>query len=493
MPGRIDNTESAMDRRHSEMSASANIPRPDVGRSPSSPSYLHHHNAYHHPHRPGSSRLQSFSLIGALEFRNIVHNLQRDSGAAGLKAFDNNMPVTPTYAGGRYHPHRRSSRDSGRHRHWDGDLELNRPPSTSPRRLSSSDPSTGLLAVDTSTGTYDSGSLHHGDHVESPSISISVPDTILEDGTSTSPPAEDLPTSLSPYPRPSSPSTTVSAFPFSPPPPTSPSRAIRYLAYARKTGHILFPTLVDIRGKSWFRIVASVLAAPAVLLLTLTLPVVITERDIHGGHEDHGEVNGNGNGAWKSNGNGVNGDAEERSESADELMREGHLIDLSTPTVDNSLHPPSATTPSRPKSVASLNSYSTHSSGHSSDAASSIEQLIDDAESEVMHELHGGGIGTDDIIFNKYLTGVQLILGPIFCLSVCFIQMPRVLPWLILAAVISGVSATVLVLVFAKDGTHPVVRLMLCLTGFVVAMVWIMAIADEVVQVLNVRSLLLFF
>ena len=45
----------------------------------------------------------------------------------------------------------------------------------------------------------------------------------------------------------------------------------------------------------------------------------------------------------------------------------------------------------------------------------------------------------------------------------------------------------VLVAVFAQKGTHPTARLARCTMGFVVAIVWIMAIADEVVEVLQVN------
>jgi len=60
-------------------------------------------------------------------------------------------------------------------------------------------------------------------------------------------------------------------------------------------------------------------------------------------------------------------------------------------------------------------------------------------------------------------------------------------PLILLATAVVGVSAGCLVLVFATDGgKDPGGRLALCIMGFVVSMVWIMAIADEVVLVLNV-------
>ena len=60
-------------------------------------------------------------------------------------------------------------------------------------------------------------------------------------------------------------------------------------------------------------------------------------------------------------------------------------------------------------------------------------------------------------------------------------------PWLLLAAVIAGVTSGILVAVFAKKGNGVAARLARCSIGFMVAIVWIMAIADEVVEVLTVR------
>ena len=43
-----------------------------------------------------------------------------------------------------------------------------------------------------------------------------------------------------------------------------------------QVSHILFPTLRDFREKSFIGKIVSVFAAPAVMVLTLTLPVVVT-------------------------------------------------------------------------------------------------------------------------------------------------------------------------------------------------------------------------
>lgn len=59
-------------------------------------------------------------------------------------------------------------------------------------------------------------------------------------------------------------------------------------------------------------------------------------------------------------------------------------------------------------------------------------------------------------------------------------------PWLLLAAGVTGSAIGILVAVFGKNGESSGARLARCTMGFIVAVVWIMAIADEVVEVLQV-------
>jgi sodium/potassium/calcium exchanger 6 len=57
---------------------------------------------------------------------------------------------------------------------------------------------------------------------------------------------------------------------------TPPSKRQRVWSVFRLTFHTLFPTLSNLRQQSLLSQVACILAAPAVLCLTLTLPVVVT-------------------------------------------------------------------------------------------------------------------------------------------------------------------------------------------------------------------------
>lgn len=55
-----------------------------------------------------------------------------------------------------------------------------------------------------------------------------------------------------------------------------------------------------------------------------------------------------------------------------------------------------------------------------------------------------------------------------------------------IATAVAGLTAAITVAIFAEKGAHPTARMARCSMGFLVAIVWIMAIADEVVQVLQV-------
>ena len=57
--------------------------------------------------------------------------------------------------------------------------------------------------------------------------------------------------------------------------------------------------------------------------------------------------------------------------------------------------------------------------------------------------------------------------------------------WLLLASVIAGLTIGIMVTVFGDKGDNPTFRMVRCSMGFLVAVVWIMAIADEVVDVLQ--------
>jgi len=184
-------------------------------------------------------------------------------------------------------------------------------------------------------------------------------------------------------------------------PPTRPQRLWHVLA---RTWHILFPSFHHFGSKTLTGKIVSLLAAPAVMALTVTLPVVITPYGDDGSREDKHETR------------------------LPEFEEEG------------------------------------------------VERALI-AEHEVQEDLHEVG-------FNKWLTAVQCILGPLFCVTVLFSGSGH-MKWLLAGTALGGCVLAVLVLAFSHLGSHPVAQMARCSMGFLVSIMWIMAIADEVVNVLQ--------
>lgn len=181
--------------------------------------------------------MPSFSLIGALEFSRVVSSLQEQAAGARLSLFES--PVTP-YAGGHYHTHshhRYASQGSSRSRTPIG-MDLER------------DPWDAALGVP---------------------LEPRSPQILVED---LEPPANGAVPVIAHTPA--SPLSTESESEVDHNLP--PSRRPRFLRILRTTYHVLFPSLQDFRSKSFLGMIAAVFAAPALMALTLTLPVVVTDH-----------------------------------------------------------------------------------------------------------------------------------------------------------------------------------------------------------------------
>ncbi|KAF7312306.1 hypothetical protein MIND_00243600 [Mycena indigotica] len=312
---------------------------------------------------PSFGAMPSFSLVGALEFRQVVASLQHEAAGNSLSIFDS--PYTP-YAGGHYNSslHRSRSRTLSREINpWDATLGLPLDERTRPRLVIT--PALTEASEEFMDGTTATRS-------SAPSVSQT-----LSDGDPESQHLQPL------------------------------SRGQRLLAIVAEAYHILFPSLHHFGSKTVLAQIASVFAAPAVFLLTLTLPVVVTPyQSTHHAREKT-------------------------------PREEPSLIDFEE---------------------------------------EGIERVLI-AEEEVQEELHG-------IAYNKWLMAAQCICGPLFCAAVLF-GGNKHQPLALVCAAMIGFTASVLVVVFGSEGQELTFRTARCSLGFFVAIVWIMAIADEVVQVLQ--------
>ena len=190
--------------------------------------------------------MPSFSLIGALEFSRVVSELQQQSASSTLSLFES--PLTP-YPGGHYHTHRGSRPRSPDPEHernpWDAALH-------------------GLPLNDRSPR----GHL--------PNLSESITEEVIAPEGQT-PMITITHTPASPL------SDVTSDAPSTPAPPGKRQRLYRVLAHSY---HVLFPTLHHFKSKTFLGKIAAVFAAPAVMALTLTLPVVVTDYEGFGEREE---------------------------------------------------------------------------------------------------------------------------------------------------------------------------------------------------------------
>ena len=205
---------------------------------------LTHYSQPPSPHSSHVAQLPSFSLVGALEFRDVVASLKKQAAGPSLGIFES--PVAP-YAGGHYHTHFARSR--------------------SPSPQSSMDEETliGMQRTRSPVGPQPSS----GARTE-PRDLLSVDP---QDYFSTNIPSRPIPPILRTPASPQESSSDVSSIEPLYIPPGNPLGLLGILGQAY---HILFPTLHNFGQQHALSKVACVLAAPAVLCLTLTLPVVVT-------------------------------------------------------------------------------------------------------------------------------------------------------------------------------------------------------------------------
>ncbi|KAL7409177.1 Sodium/calcium exchanger protein-domain-containing protein [Mrakia frigida] len=551
-------------------------------------------------------RRTTFSLLGAVEFRDVVNSLRAEG--EDLTSLENQHLAATPFASGHYHSHlpshhRRGSmsphtstpnirRNSSRKSHrrsksvdrsgkpasmldaqtpsstfQPSETTLSTPEGESDSRGTSSKINSGPASPSPRRSTQRSGTLDEeynpwsDVHVVAGSVgsestirasgggrSVSrepeesgvVPSSSFPSFPSTStlePSAFITPQARSPVPSihlipPPDPSSSSSSPP-SPPLrikhlllPTPHHAKRRYLLHiARITYHTLLPSLQAFRHKSLVGKVLSILATPAILALTLTLPVVDNHADSEGSDStERGEekwvdewADGERVTAESVLGGDV-GDDEEESTSPDRNRRsfpryhdEPDFRDDPVGWEEEEHHHQSNMTkaggvlharlvdiggdPTHPRSPSTEEVHHDRTRLEAVDRRAEREREYeedededesaleeDEEEEERMEEEE------DDVHhvlgFNKWLLAVQCALGPAFCAGVLFSESDTWIPIIVLSSL--GLVLGFITLVYAWNGENRVWRLGRCLLGFSVAMIWIMAIADEVVSVLTV-------
>lgn len=222
----------------------------------------------------------------------------------------------------------------------------------------------------------------------------------------------------------------------SPTQPSTPNESrFRIRHHTRAIFWTLFPSLREFRHKSIIGMVMALVSVPAILALTLTLPVV---------------DDASGDGGIQLPIGAEEPLDEERGRVTPDIGEELHHM------VENGFHP----------------LHSPHPQG-----------------GEAPHD--EGGIGC----FSKELTAAQAFFGPVICAALIFSESAldfaqsddlESFPWIMLGVGAGGIVGAVAVMMIATDGSSGTWRIARCFGGFICSMVWIAAIANEVVGVLLV-------
>lgn len=212
-----------------------------------------------------NAQLPSYSLLGALEFRTAV-KLLRQHSSTSLNALETS-PITP-YAAGHYppllpgHPHT--------HAHPHGHVRSGSGHGVIDTEVNPWDANLETLPLDERPGLSELGQSHASLRPHSRIQSTRSPSRLSVQSEEEE--------------RPNSPTTSLLSsladvnirFP---------SKDQRAKSAFVRALHILFPTLHHFTEKSVLGMIAALFAVPAVLALTLTLPVVVTPR----GETEEGE------------------------------------------------------------------------------------------------------------------------------------------------------------------------------------------------------------
>lgn len=202
--------------------------------------------------------MPSFSLVGAIEFQQVVASLQSQAASSSLSIFDS--PVTP-YAGGHYHIPRRQSHSGSISPH-------------PPTETEEWDRALGLPMSDRSPKLLRTSILEEPDREGDARTPLSIP---------TIPSVSHTPVSPTDAPALTEVEERI---------PSAPPQGLWHIL--ARVWHTLFPSLHHFKSKTLTGKIVSLLAAPAVMALTITLPVVIIpygNDSLHeekmNGHETH--------------------------------------------------------------------------------------------------------------------------------------------------------------------------------------------------------------
>jgi len=274
-----------------------------------------------------------------------------------------------------------------------------------------------------------------------------------------------------------------------------PSRPIRWWPYKILPApgvliSTLFPTIYHWHDKSIWEKMIGVVAAPSVFLLTITLPVVESEKD----NEDEVPVQPTSYDSRRSQGAVVTPDGTNSVLKSSMASKGGHSRDHSASVGVNGRETMASL-------VTATEQQYRHNYGNLESAEHHVESqgllsVTPDHLSEISVAPPNTSNTQDPNLWSRWLVLMQLYLAPLFCVLSFYIQSPSDLPpkWLVLPALISMLTSTVLLIPFllVTTSTHRpnYFRALLSAAGFIVSIAWISTIASQVVGSLKALAVI---
>lgn len=228
----------------------------------------------------------------------------------------------------------------------------------------------------------------------------------------------------------------------------------------------LFPTLQGWRNKTWWDRFVSTISVPSIFLLVLTLPVVEPDSGEDGDTDATiaSDIPGTATSEWERY-----RDQDIRADS----RSTSHRLSPGLPplvTEDTLVNPPCA-----------------------ADLASSIS-----ANKAVSDFPSGGNSDADPGTWNRWLVCVQLFMGPLFAVMIVWANMyddlkqpERTLVKMVLYSLLTSLVLLAILIIATVENIRPKHHYILCFLGFVISIAWISTIAGEVVGVLQTLGVVL--
>lgn len=262
----------------------------------------------------------------------------------------------------------------------------------------------------------------------------------------------------------------------------------------------LFPTIYHWSDKTWFNKCLGIVAAPSVFCLTVTLPVVENEKETSDEEarrdlslDSTRSAPGRRDFSLESAISAQSSGAPLKGIDAEFFLDESP-VPLPGPGVPSVHHPHRMNSGGiaghgNSASVATVTEENHHHYPNTSHGSPMIS-----AEPQALHPAE---MAEEPVLWNRWLTIIQLFTAPIFIVFAIYIQAPDALPptWLIRPILIC-LFVSVLLLIPLLLTTTPYhrprpYRIILSLAGFVVSIAWISAIASQVVGALKALAVIL--